>query len=139
MSDLPDNIKRFDILKIEYGRKKLCQCFDPHYEIDAQNRLVYCTDCGAIIEPYEVLCSLARHYSRVENQVEGILKQRKEIENWKPWLLVFRNLESQYRSKNSLPCCPECKKPFFFEHINMWVNRKMEELRRERERKDAEK
>lgn len=138
MSDLPDNIKRFDILKIEYGKKKLCQCFDPHYEIDMQNRLVYCIDCNAIIDPFEVLCSLARHYSRIENQVNGLLEQRRKIVNYKPWLLVFRDLESRYRSKEMLPCCPECGKPFYFEQINTWTSRKMEELRRERERKDVE-
>lgn len=138
MSELPDNVKRFDILKIEYGKKKLCQCLDPHYEIDIQNRLVSCTDCNAIIDPFEVLCSLSRNYARIESQANGLLEQRKQIVNYKPWLLVFRNLESQYRSKEMLPCCPECKKPFFFEHINMWVNRKMEVLRREREKSTAQ-
>ena len=133
MSDLPDNVKRFDILKVEYARKKLCQCREPHYEMDYQNRLVYCTDCGAIVEPFDVLHNLAARYDRISNQVEGLLKQRKEIVNWKPWLLTFRRLESEYRSGKMLPCCPECHKPFFFEHINVWVDRKMEELRRSKE------
>ena len=139
MSDLPDNIKRFDILKIEYGKKKLCQCLNPHYEIDAQNRLVYCTDCKAIIEPYEVLCSLSRHYSRIESQVEGMLKQRKEIANWKPWLLTFRNLESQYRGGKILPLCPNCTEPFYFEKVNCWTSRQLHEKRMEREKGEVEK
>lgn len=139
MSDLPDNIKRFDVLKVEYAKEKLCECYTPKYEIDYQNRLVYCRDCGAIIDSFEALFNLCMHYDRVSDQVKNLLEQRKEIVNWKPWLLVFRSLESQYRSKEMLPCCPECGKPFYFEQISSWTNRKMEEKRRERERKEIEK
>lgn len=129
MGDLPDKIKRFDVLRIEYNKKKLCQCFDPHYEIDFQNRLVYCTDCGAIVEPFDVLTHLANHYSRIEEQIKHLLEQRKEIVNYKPWLLALRNLESQYRGGKMLPCCPICQKPFYFEKITCWVDRKLHELR----------
>lgn len=130
MSDkLPDNVKRIDVLRIEYGMKKLCQCNNPHYMVDYQNKLVHCTDCKAIVDPFEALCNIARHYDNLGDQVEHLLKQRREIANYKPWLLVFRNLEREYRGKQMLPICPECKEPFYFEHINMWTNRKMHELR----------
>jgi hypothetical protein len=132
MSELPDNVKRFDILKVEYARKKLCQCREPHYEIDYRNRLVYCTDCGAIVDPFDVLNYLATHYNRISSQVEGLLEQRKEILNWKPWLLSFRKLESEYRGGKMLPCCPVCNEPFYFERIVSWVDRKMVELRVEK-------
>jgi len=132
MSELPDNVKRFDILKVEYARKKLCQCREPHYQIDYQNRLVYCTDCGAIVEPFDVLHNLATHYDRISNQVEGLLKQRKEIVDWKPWLLTFRRLEGEYRGGKMLPLCPMCGEPFHFEKIVSWVDRKMVELRVEK-------
>jgi len=133
MSELPDNIKRFDVLKVERSLEKLCQCYKtPNYTIDSRNRLVYCDDCGAIIDPYEALTKISNHYEEFAEQSKYLLEQRKQIINWKPWLLVFRNLESQYRSKEMLPCCPECRKPFYFEKINTWVSRKMEELRKER-------
>ncbi len=134
MGELPDNIKRIDVLKIEYGKKKLCQCTDWHLEIDYQNKLVYCVDCGAIIDPFEALRKLADNWERINEQVDKILAQRKEIVNYKPWLLVFRDLESQYRSKQMIPNCPHCHTPFFFEEINRWSNRKMEEVRRTKEK-----
>jgi hypothetical protein len=137
MSELPDNIKRFDILKVEHGINKLCQCYGtPRYTLDTRNRLVYCDDCGAIVDPFEALSKVASHYEYFAEESQHMLEQRRQLLNWKPWLLVFRNLERSYRSKENLPCCPECKKPFYFEHINTWVNRKMEELRREREKKE---
>ncbi len=134
MGELPDNIKRIDILKIEYGKKKLCQCTDWHLEIDYQNKLVYCVDCGAIIDPFEALRMLADKWDRVSEQVDRLLAQRKEIVNYKPWLMTFRNLESQYRSGKMIPCCPSCYKPFLFDEINTWSNRQMEELRRKKEK-----
>lgn len=56
--------KRIDVLRIEYGRRKLCQCSESHYEIDCANRLVYCTNCGAIVDPFDALIRLAQQYGR---------------------------------------------------------------------------
>jgi hypothetical protein len=140
MSDLPDNIKRFDILKVEYAKKKLCECYGtPHYTIDSVNRLIYCDKCGGIVDSFEALKKIANNYAEFAEQSEYLLKQRKEIVNWKPWLIVFRDLESRYRSKEMLPCCPECRKPFYFEKIKAWYNRKLHEKQVERERKGIEK
>lgn len=134
MGELPDKVKRLDVLKIEYGKKKLCQCTELRLEIDYQNKLIYCRDCGAIIDPFEAMCKLAEHWDTIGDQIDRLLAQRKEIVNYKPWLLVFRDLESQYRSKQMIPNCPNCHTPFFFEEINRWSNRKMEEVRRTKEK-----
>jgi hypothetical protein len=133
MSELPDNIKRIDVLRLERAKQKPCDCRTYRYEIDNANKLVYCRDCGAIIDPFTALWNLAWHYEHLGDQVQSLLEQRKQIANWKPWLLVFRELESRYRSKEMLPCCPECHKPFYFERINTWTNRRMEELRNKKE------
>ena len=55
MESLPEKIKRIDVLKVEYGKRKLCECRNPHYEIDNVNKIVQCEDCGAIVEPFEAL------------------------------------------------------------------------------------
>jgi len=131
LSELPDNIKRIDVLKIEKAIQKPCRCYKYRYLIDVENRLVYCQDCGAIVDPFDAFKNLAYHYEDLGKQVEYLFEQWKQIINYKPWLLVFRDLESQYRSGKMLPRCPECGKAFFFEHIKSWTNRKMEVLRRE--------
>lgn len=48
MADLPEKVVRFDVVRIEHGKKKMCQCSAAHYEVDYQNRLVYCHDCGVV-------------------------------------------------------------------------------------------
>lgn len=126
MENLPHSIKRIDILRVEYGKRKLCECRSPHYEIDFQNKLVTCTDCGAIVEPFEVLLRLARDYERLGDQVSYLLEQKKEIMGYKPYLVIMKKLESQYRANDysMIPLCPKCGEPFDLADLNSWVNRK---------------
>lgn len=123
---LPDKIKRIDVLRVEYGRKKLCQCRDPHYTIDYQNKLVWCDDCGAIVDPLEALQYLATHYERLATQTENLLRQRQEIANYKPHLVVIKELERHYRENkfSMVPCCPHCGDPFDLTEIRSWSNRR---------------
>ena len=123
MDKLPENIKRIDILKIEYAIEKLCKCRFPKYTIDYQNRLVYCQDCGAIIDPFDALKKLAQHYDRVNEQVRGLLNQAKEIQKYKPHIKVIKSLESSYRSGKMVPNCPHCHKAFDLKDLTGWSNR----------------
>lgn len=130
MSNLPDKVKRIDILRVDYGCRKLCECLSPHYVIDYENRLVTCSDCNAVVEPFQALYTLARRYERLGEQIETLLEQRKEISNYKPHLVVIKNLEKQYRSNNysMLPICPRCGEPFDLNELNDWINRKFAKL-----------
>ncbi|KUO70173.1 MAG: hypothetical protein APF81_03875 [Desulfosporosinus sp. BRH_c37] len=133
MNELPEKVVQLEVLRINRNIGKRCKCGTPNYVIDTDNREVHCTKCGSRVDPYDAIYGLARHYERLQDEVERLLRQRREIADYKPWLLVFRNLESHYRGKEMLPCCPECGKAFYFEHVNSWTNRRMEELRRKRD------
>ena len=126
MDKLPDKIKRIDVLRVEFGKKKLCNCHEPHYEIDNQNKLVHCEDCGAIVDPFTALVEIARHYDRIASQAEELLEQRKQIQNYKPHLVVMKELESRYRADNysMMPVCPRCREPFDLTELTSWVSRK---------------
>jgi len=131
-NELPDKVISLEVLRINRNIGKRCKCKDPKYVVDTDNREINCSKCGARVDAYDAMYYLARHYERLQGEINGLLEQRKQIANYKPWLLVFRDLESHYRGKEMLPCCPECGKAFYFEHITGWSNRKMEELRRDR-------
>lgn len=126
MERLPDNIKRIDVIRIEYRKRKLCECKNPHYEIDYENRLVTCTDCGAVVEPFDAMYELAKNYERLGDQVSSLLEQRKEIANYKPHLVVIKNLERMYRGNNysMAPICPRCGEAFELQELISWINRK---------------
>lgn len=48
---------------------KLCECQNPCYEIDHQNKMVHCIKCGVAVEPFEALYKIACQYKWLENQV----------------------------------------------------------------------
>jgi len=122
---LPDNIIRFDCLKIDYNRRKLCECENPRYVIDDKNKMVNCEVCGAVIEPYAALENLARILARKENRLEQMLAQAKELANYKPHLRIIKDIERKYRQDHfsMIPICPHCKEPFDLAELSWWVNR----------------
>ena len=129
MDDLPEKIVRFDVVRVEYGKSKMCKCFEPHYEVDYQNRLVYCTDCGAIVDPLVAMERIARDTTRWSEYVETLLKQRQQIESYHPRRVVLKELEKLYCSKdrhNLVPTCPCCGKPFRLESLlsTRWCSEK---------------
>jgi hypothetical protein len=139
MSDrLPDNIKRIDVLRIERGLMKSCRCLNPHYLLDNDNRIVYCKDCGAIVDPFEALCEIARGWKRIEDQVRSLLNQRKELIDWKPHLVALRKVEKTYRSGKYIPSCPHCRKGILAEELATGsTNKEMELQRRQFEKKEG--
>lgn len=125
--ELPDKIVRLDVLRVERGLRKQCICPLPHYEIDAQNRLVYCSDCGAIVDPYDALNKMAYRYEQVDEHTQYLLEERRKINDYKPRLVVIKKLEQKYRGPNHsmIPTCPRCKAAFDLAELLAvpWVNR----------------
>lgn len=132
MDKLPEKIIRFDMVKVDYGIRKMCRCSTPHYEVDYQNRMVYCADCGAIIDPFNALVNIARNRERMDEHTERMLEQRRQIENYHPRRVVIKKLEQKYigAEKYGLePSCPHCGKFFPLEKLleTNWCNRKFYE------------
>lgn len=115
---LPEKIVRYDTLRVEYGKSKMCKCIDPHYEIDAQNRLVYCMDCGAIVDPLEALIRIANDTERWSKYIEELRDQRAQIDSYGPRRVVIKELERRYNRKHGLePTCPVCGEAFHLEKL----------------------
>lgn len=120
------DIIRFDHVKINRGREKLCKCSAPHFEIDTENRIVLCQNCGAILDPFEALVKLAEHQEKmVETQKrmqERIKAYREEAEQERTKMIkskVFREMQKHYNA-GLFPYCPECKKRFDPTKIKEW-------------------
>lgn len=133
MSKLPDKVKHIDIIRIEYGRKKICDCISPHYEIDYTNRLVLCADCGAVVDSFEALYRLAGNYDRINSQLDMARKQAEELRNYNPRRRVLKELEWRMgRGENTMiPSCPHCHEPFELEDLlaTTWHNKRYIGLR----------
>ena len=126
---LPDNLVQITALRVNRHAAMHCSCKTPLFEVDTKNQTVQCSKCGAFISPFSALIHIADKASELRRQLERLYEQRKEIAAYKPYLIVIRDLERQYRGRKMLPCCPRCKKPFYLEKIDSWVNTELAEKR----------
>lgn len=108
---LPEKVKQLDFIRVERGMRKLCNCINPKFEIDSSNRLVYCK-CGALVDPYDALYEVAWHYEHIAEYTNHMIETRKQIDDYKPHLVVIKELEKQYRGSKLWPTCPLCKGAF---------------------------
>lgn len=123
-----------DLLRINKGRKKLCQCNPPYYEVDLENRIVMCTDCGAVVDPFDALLSVCQNYEIYQEDIRRLKEKAKTYadEAKKEFDRMcrnrtFREMEHNYRL-NMLPTCPECGNIFDPVNITLWTNRKVLEV-----------
>lgn len=123
MNNLPKNIIKFDKIRISKNEEKICTCKNSGFVIDSNNRRVYCDKCDALIDPYDALYQLATNGNELQKQVDGLLEQRKQLQEYKPWLIIIRELEKQYRGRKMIPICPSCGEPFYLEELSSWMNK----------------
>lgn len=133
---LPDNVVSITALTINRNKRKNCECYNsypkkrPAYEIDAVNKEITCRYCGVVIDPFDALLHISNEWEFVEEDTKRLLEQRKEIVNYKPWLLIIRNLEKECRGGSMIPSCPHCHKGILFEEFSGFTNKEMELQRR---------
>lgn len=135
---LPDKILNFDQIRINRGLEKICKCDKRKFMIDTKNRRVTCQSCGAVIDPYDAMYDLALKGEVMQSQVETLLKQRKQIANYKPYLITIKQLEKQYRGKKMLPSCPRCDEPFYLEELAYWTGKPFADARIKKWREENE-
>jgi len=135
---LPDKIVHIDVLRINHAVGKRCKCKVRGFVVDEENKEVTCNKCGARVDPFEAMADLATHYDKLGKQVDELYAQRKQLSEYKPHLLVVRELEKRYRGKTELPTCPHCRRGFYIEEITHWTNRRFEEHRRFEEQQESE-
>lgn len=115
-NELPENVIPITTLRINRNKNKKCTCGESvggtkqhrRYEIDTTNRLILCADCGVVVDPYDAIYDITTRWEEFSREVKSLYEQRKQILNWKPWLLPMRELERIYRGGEMLPCCPHC-------------------------------
>jgi len=128
---LPDKIIPISTLRINRDKNKKCTCRNRKFEIDTQNKEILCQECGAIVHPYDALFDIAMHYERLEEEVSNLLAVRKQIVDYKPHLLVMRELEKIYMGGRMLPCCPHCHNGIYAKELLVHhVSKRHEEQRR---------
>lgn len=124
MSKEDKKVIHIETLRVNYARKKICECEIPLLELDYRNRLVYCRRCQAIIEPFDALYKLATHAQQFNDDVDRAAKFKKELDNYKPYLREARRYEQMMRQKEMLPICPKCSQLFNWNELVSMGNKK---------------
>ena len=111
---------------IKRDRQKICQCKNPVYEIDENNYLVYCKECGAILDPWAVLFEIASRWEEIEKTMK---REKEQLEIWRAEekkIMRFRGVQDITRNykKGMWPICPHCKKAFDPSKIVRFVSEK---------------
>ena len=109
MEKLPESIVQLDLVRLNRDRKKFCTCDRATYEVDEVNRVVTCRQCDAWVEPFAALVDIAHRHEEREREQQRLLDQRREILNYKPHLLVMRELErgvSRQDHASRMPALP---------------------------------
>ncbi len=123
------DILYFDLFKVNRGKEKLCKCIKPHFEIDTTNKIVMCSDCGAVIDPMDALIIMSKKWEQLEEY------QRKAIERINSYneaanaelnrmlkSKVFRTMQSNY-NQELFPHCPKCGEVFDPVEMTRWTNK----------------
>ena len=123
---------KFEVIRIKEKMRKICTCQEPKYEVDIVNRFVECVNCGAYVDPIDALYKIATKYNRVDEYMDQIREEKRQLDSYKPKLKIIKYLEQQYAgSKNALvPSCPHCKQYFDLEDLRgvSWQGRPYYEM-----------
>jgi len=110
-------------LIIDYQRRKVCECERPRtFILDTVNKLVYCKECGAIVDPYEALLEFGTDSERIQRAVDAWAQ---EAEKEKRKCLRYRgvnNISEEYRH-GMVPICPACGIPIDPAHLSTYVSK----------------
>lgn len=124
---MDNEIISFDLVRIERGREKLCKCNPPHYEVDTVNSIVSCQDCGATIDAFDALVTLAKRYEQLEDAQRKMLSKAKLYEAMADAEFkrmrrnkTFRDMDEN-RRKGLYPICPKCAEPIDPVDIREWT------------------
>lgn len=125
-----DKVISFTLFKVEKGREKICKCNPPHYEIDPENRIVTCKDCGATLDAFEALLTFCNYQDKFREYQKEALDKAKTYGEWadKEWRRrmknkAFKDMDSNYHN-GLYPICPKCGEMFDPARITRFSNKK---------------
>lgn len=112
---------------------KICTCEERVVLIDTKNRRCECSECGAILDPFDILSEITLKDHMRYNYLKYLKQEQEELEKWKlnnRMGFALREIASNIR-KGLIPSCPHCKEPFDIEKLSeqVWMSKEYAEVR----------
>lgn len=124
--------------------EKICTCKDRVVLVDTINRRCECSECGAILDPFDVLAEITLKDHMRYNYLKYLKNEIEEMEKWKlnnRMGFALREIASKIR-RGMIPQCPHCKMPFDLEKLpeSAWTSKEYaEQIYKQRLLKEQEK
>lgn len=112
---------------IQSKKARACQCTKRRLEVDPENRIVICLECGQYIDPITALCMMSDRMSEQAKELNRLNSLKKDLLDWinkNRHFRVIKYIEEQYKGGNHLPSCPHCKKYFDLSDLVSWANKR---------------
>jgi len=90
-----------------------------------ENRLLECSECGAILDAFDVVEKLLNTENYFWEQIKYLKQEKEELEKWMLNNRMGRSLReiaSQLR-RGLIPYCPHCNEPFDLENLKSWCSK----------------
>lgn len=111
--------------------EKVCTCKNRTILIDTENRLLECSECGAILDAFDIVESLANKDDDYWWNLKALEQQKEDLIKWlanNRMGQALRNIASHIR-QGLIPSCPHCNMPFDLERLNTWQSREYAEIK----------
>lgn len=110
---------------------KICTCQKRVILIDTNNRRCECSECGAILDPFDILSEITSRDHLRYNYLKYLKQEQEELEKWKlnnRMGFALRQIASNIR-RGLIPCCPHCNEPFDIEKLpeQTWMSKEYAE------------
>ena len=135
-NELPVNVIRLSTYKVDYSKRKHCECYtsypkkSPSYELDYHNREISCCHCGNVVDHMEAFMVLCHEQEAQQRELDQLYEQAKQLRAYKPWLRSIKYLEQRVQRGTMIPVCPCCDNGIFIENLTHFRNRETELQRR---------
>lgn len=106
-------------LRIARGltRRPHSACRHVQLVYDGRERRIWCQDCETDVDAFQAFEMLVERWSAGVQSIERRQRQVEEAEARSLVSRAARVMDEVWRSRNMVPCCPNCSKPLLAERI----------------------
>lgn len=137
--DFLSGVNVVDIGDIRVSRGKTRRptqtCTHAKMSYDPIERRVWCKDCEHDVDGFDAFVALVSQYDSAIRRLEILKEDALAAQNHNMRRIAAKNLEKEWNSRITVPCCPHCNISLFaddFKDINR-SSRSLEAARRKRD------
>lgn len=110
--DFVSGVKVVDIGDIRvargWSRHRYESCPHKNTVYDEKERRIYCSDCEKGIHPFDAFVKIVRWHAQAVDKINSERKQAEESLEFSIRSRAAKNIDIEWRARNTAPACPHC-------------------------------